>query len=494
MKRFGLTITLPRLITLVALIVVSGTLGVHELHASFAATNTAPSGSFTSTTCNTSNNYVISAKWVDPDASSTNPANAYLGNATSKGNYGGAGSSTAGDALDSISHNGPSYTWTFAVSKLPASSWPLKLWVHDIGATTTTTWKAVATAAQPVCPPVTTFKVNNAASASVTTNSNISLSWSATNSPTCTASGSWSGSKTTPGSATVNVGGTAGTLTYTLACTNKAGSSTASVKVTVTASSSPTPPPPPADTTGTGDNSGGQDTTNLDGSGGGTDNSGLTDNANSDTSGSGDSFSFSDGAGGDDSGGVADNSSDTSSDGSDTNTSDGTNTGNSASIAGKDNKTVLHSGSTATRTSVVGSVLLLGVIAWWLLLRRRNKPALTAASTALDFGGGGMPLPRPQQPVPRASMPNTPVVAPQGPPHQHQSLREMVLEANRAQALAKTPPVPNQTAGNPPVPNPPLAQPSPTVQPPASQNPMTSNSPSSPPTANERIVKINHEP
>lgn len=85
--------------------------------------------------------------------------------------------------------------------------------------------------------PVTTLKVNGATSATVNNAANVTLSWSSTNSPTCSASGAWGGSKAASGSATVNVGKTAGTLTYTLKCTNAGGSDTASVPVTVKAPS-----------------------------------------------------------------------------------------------------------------------------------------------------------------------------------------------------------------------------------------------------------------
>jgi hypothetical protein len=64
------------------------------------------------------------------------------------------------------------------------------------------------------------------------------LKWSSTNATTCAASGGWSGSKGASGSASVTP---QTTTTYTLACTNSAGSAQASTKVTVNATSTPAP-------------------------------------------------------------------------------------------------------------------------------------------------------------------------------------------------------------------------------------------------------------
>jgi hypothetical protein len=75
-------------------------------------------------------------------------------------------------------------------------------------------------------------------SSSITLGSSITLTWSSTNATSCTASGSWSGSEPTSGSTTVTPS-TAGSDSYTLTCSNAAGSSTATTDVvTVTAASS----------------------------------------------------------------------------------------------------------------------------------------------------------------------------------------------------------------------------------------------------------------
>ena len=63
------------------------------------------------------------------------------------------------------------------------------------------------------------------------------LTWSATNSPTsCTAGGSWSGSKAASGGPqTIGPISTAGSYLYSLSCTNAGGTGSASAAVTVTA-------------------------------------------------------------------------------------------------------------------------------------------------------------------------------------------------------------------------------------------------------------------
>ena len=67
---------------------------------------------------------------------------------------------------------------------------------------------------------------------SIIQGSSTTLSWSVSGtSPTCTASGGWSGGKGTSGSVTVNPSSTA---TYTLTCSNSAGSASQSITLTVT--------------------------------------------------------------------------------------------------------------------------------------------------------------------------------------------------------------------------------------------------------------------
>lgn len=88
--------------------------------------------------------------------------------------------------------------------------------------------------------PAVTFASNRS---SANTNDSVTLSWSSSNTTVCTASGAWSGSKTTSGTETVNVGSTEGTNSYTLTCTGPDGSDAKTVAVSVT-----NPPPAPAPT------------------------------------------------------------------------------------------------------------------------------------------------------------------------------------------------------------------------------------------------------
>ena len=104
---------------------------------------------------------------------------------------------------------------------------------------------AGASTAQSVTLTVTAAKVPAAptltlGATSIVTGSSTMLSWTSTNSTGCTASGSWSGALASQGSQTISPT-TVGTDTYTLICTNSAGSSTAqSVTLTVTAMSTQT--------------------------------------------------------------------------------------------------------------------------------------------------------------------------------------------------------------------------------------------------------------
>lgn len=74
--------------------------------------------------------------------------------------------------------------------------------------------------------------------ASITVGSSSTLTWKSYNNQGCTASGSWSGAQTSAGSTDVTPT-SAGTYTYTLACSNVAGTSpTASIMLTVNAAAS----------------------------------------------------------------------------------------------------------------------------------------------------------------------------------------------------------------------------------------------------------------
>lgn len=85
--------------------------------------------------------------------------------------------------------------------------------------------------------PVLTLTISNG---TISAGATATISWTtngtASPAPTCSASGSWSGSKATSGSQ--NVAPAAGSYTYNLNCTNSAGSSSKSVNLTVNAVSS----------------------------------------------------------------------------------------------------------------------------------------------------------------------------------------------------------------------------------------------------------------
>lgn len=84
-----------------------------------------------------------------------------------------------------------------------------------------------------VTKPVVTISVSPK---SITAGSSSTIGWSATNSPTsCTAGGSWSGTKAASGSQSTGTMNSAGTFTYSLTCANAGGSSTASVSLSVAA-------------------------------------------------------------------------------------------------------------------------------------------------------------------------------------------------------------------------------------------------------------------
>jgi hypothetical protein len=75
------------------------------------------------------------------------------------------------------------------------------------------------------------------AASSITVGGSTTLTWSAFNVTSCTASGSWSGSQKTSGSLTVT-GSTAGTNNYTLSCNNAHGSAQHTAALTVQAAPS----------------------------------------------------------------------------------------------------------------------------------------------------------------------------------------------------------------------------------------------------------------
>ena len=78
----------------------------------------------------------------------------------------------------------------------------------------------------------------SASSATIAYGGSVTLTWSTTNTNTCTAEGPWSGPVALDGSETLK--GLVGTATYSLSCRGPGGAASASIKVTVAS------PPPPA--------------------------------------------------------------------------------------------------------------------------------------------------------------------------------------------------------------------------------------------------------
>ena len=88
----------------------------------------------------------------------------------------------------------------------------------------------------PTPPPAPTVTMA-AAPTSFTVGSSTTLTWSSTNADSCTASGGWSGTKATSGSAK-QTPTASGTVTYTLTCSNASGSASKGATVTVNPQSS----------------------------------------------------------------------------------------------------------------------------------------------------------------------------------------------------------------------------------------------------------------
>jgi hypothetical protein len=82
-------------------------------------------------------------------------------------------------------------------------------------------------------PPTLTF---SASPTTINSGQSSTLSWSATNATSCTASGGWTGTKSTAGSQSVSP---TATTTYTLACTGAGGTTTKSATVTVSGANPP---------------------------------------------------------------------------------------------------------------------------------------------------------------------------------------------------------------------------------------------------------------
>jgi subtilisin family serine protease len=76
------------------------------------------------------------------------------------------------------------------------------------------------------------------ASSSVAPGATTTLKWSSINTTSCTASGAWTGSQAISGSTTITAPATAGTVSYTLTCTNANGTASGTANLTVAAPSS----------------------------------------------------------------------------------------------------------------------------------------------------------------------------------------------------------------------------------------------------------------
>jgi hypothetical protein len=76
------------------------------------------------------------------------------------------------------------------------------------------------------------------ASTSIAPGATTTLTWSSINTTSCTASGAWTGSQPTSGNTTITAPATAGTASYTLACSNANGSASSTADLTVAAPSS----------------------------------------------------------------------------------------------------------------------------------------------------------------------------------------------------------------------------------------------------------------
>ncbi len=139
---------------------------------------------------------------------------------TASGDWTGAKSTSGGSQSTGVLSTVKTYTYTLSCTNAGGSN-------------SASTSVGVTASGGGVVAPVVTI---TASPTSIGTGSSSTLSWSATNSPTsCTASGSWSGAKSASGSQSTGAINTAGPYTYTLACSNSAGSNTKSVTVTVIA-------------------------------------------------------------------------------------------------------------------------------------------------------------------------------------------------------------------------------------------------------------------
>ena len=123
-------------------------------------------------------------------------------------------------------------TPTQIYAALQSSALPMSTTASDLSGSGFIQADAALAALPPGAPTLTL------ASASIATGATTTLTWSSINTMSCAASGAWTGSQATSGSMTVTAPMTAGTVAYTLACTNAIGMASSTANLTVTAPSS----------------------------------------------------------------------------------------------------------------------------------------------------------------------------------------------------------------------------------------------------------------
>jgi len=138
---------------------------------------------------------------------------------------------------------GGDWTGTKAASGTNVSTGVLntvKTYSYSIVCTNDSGQSATRTATVNVTLPPAPVVTLNASPIAITAGSSSTLTWSATNSPTsCTASGDWTGTKTSSGTASTGALNTIKTYAFTLSCTNAGGSSSASTSVGVSSGAAP---------------------------------------------------------------------------------------------------------------------------------------------------------------------------------------------------------------------------------------------------------------
>lgn len=102
--------------------------------------------------------------------------------------------------------------------------------------------EAISGTTPPPTTPAPTLTLS-ASPSSVTAGGSATLTWAATNATSCTASGAWSGTKSTSGSQASGALNTTGTQTFSMTCIGTGGSVTQSAAVSVTATTPTTPAP-----------------------------------------------------------------------------------------------------------------------------------------------------------------------------------------------------------------------------------------------------------